>query len=297
MYLNEAKNEQEKSDLAMIIEETLKQRYQGVKNEAGVWITPAFPKLIYVLEKDNITEDSKYWYLTELAAKCTAKRMVPDYISEKVMLELKGDVYTCMGCRSFLTPDRFTDAGVGNIANAQNYEEGKHKYYGRFNQGVVTVNLVDIGLSANRDMNKFWKIFDERMDLCHRALRCRHERLKGTLSDAAPILWQYGALARLKKGEPIDRLLYDGYSTISLGYAGLWECVYSLNGKKLTEEDGKQLGLEIMHKLNEYCTKWKEEENIDYSIYGTPLESTTYKFAKCLQKRFGIIKELQTKTI
>ena len=295
MYLNEAKNEQEKSDLAMIIEETLKQRYQGVKNEAGVWITPAFPKLIYVLEKDNITEDSKYWYLTELAAKCTAKRMVPDYISEKVMLELKGDVYTCMGCRSFLTPDRFTDAGVGNIANAQNYEEGKHKYYGRFNQGVVTVNLVDIGLSANRDMNKFWKIFDERMDLCHRALRCRHERLKGTLSDAAPILWQYGALARLKKGEPIDRLLYDGYSTISLGYAGLWECVYSLNGKKLTEEDGKQLGIEIMHKLNEYCTKWKEEENIDYSIYGTPLESTTYKFAKCLQKRFGIIKGVTDK--
>ena len=295
MYLNEAKNEQEKSDLAMIIEETLKQRYQGVKNEAGVWITPAFPKLIYVLEKDNITEDSKYWYLTELAAKCTAKRMVPDYISEKVMLELKGDVYTCMGCRSFLTPDRFTDAGVGNIANAQNYEEGKHKYYGRFNQGVVTVNLVDIGLSANRDMNKFWKIFDERMELCHRALRCRHERLKGTLSDAAPILWQYGALARLKKGEPIDRLLYDGYSTISLGYAGLWECVYSLNGKKLTEEEGKQLGLEIMHKLNEYCTKWKEEENIDYSIYGTPLESTTYKFAKCLQKRFGIIKGVTDK--
>ena len=295
MYLNEAKNEQEKSDLAMIIEETLKQRYQGVKNEAGVWITPAFPKLIYVLEKDNITDDSKYWYLTELAAKCTAKRMVPDYISEKVMLELKGDVYTCMGCRSFLTPDRFTDAGVGNIANAQNYEEGKHKYYGRFNQGVVTVNLVDIGLSANRDMNKFWKIFDERMDLCHRALRCRHERLKGTLSDAAPILWQYGALARLKKGEPIDRLLYDGYSTISLGYAGLWECVYSLNGKKLTEEEGKQLGLEIMHKLNEYCTKWKEEENIDYSIYGTPLESTTYKFAKCLQKRFGIIKGVTDK--
>ena len=295
MYLNEAKNEQEKSDLAMIIEETLKQRYQGVKNEAGVWITPAFPKLIYVLEKDNITEDSKYWYLTELAAKCTSKRMVPDYISEKVMLELKSDVYTCMGCRSFLTPDRFTDAGMGNIANAQNYEEGKHKYYGRFNQGVVTVNLVDIGLSANRDMNKFWKIFDERMDLCHRALRCRHERLKGTLSDAAPILWQYGALARLKKGEPIDRLLYDGYSTISLGYAGLWECVYSLNGKKLTEEEGKQLGLEIMHKLNEYCTKWKEEENIDYSIYGTPLESTTYKFAKCLQKRFGIIKGVTDK--
>ena len=290
MYLNEAENEQQKADLALIIEETLKQRYQGVKNEAGVWITPAFPKLIYVLEEDNVTEDSKYWYLTELAAKCTAKRMVPDYISEKVMLELKGDVYTCMGCRSFLTPDRFTDAGVGNIANAGNYVEGKHKYYGRFNQGVVTVNLVDIGLSANRDMDKFWKIFDERMDLCHRALKARHERLKGTLSDAAPILWQYGALARLKKGETIDKLLYGGYSTISLGYAGLWECVYSLIGKKLTEEEGKELGLEIMKALNAACAKWKAEEIIDYSIYGTPLESTTYKFAKCLQKRFGIIK-------
>ncbi len=290
MYLNEAENEQQKDDLALIIEETLKQRYQGVKNEAGVWITPAFPKLIYVLEEDNVTEGSKYWYLTELAAKCTAKRMVPDYISEKVMLELKGDVYTCMGCRSFLTPDRFTDAGVGNIANAGNYVEGKHKYYGRFNQGVVTVNLVDIGLSANRDMDKFWKIFDERMELCHRALQARHERLKGTLSDAAPILWQYGALARLKKGETIDKLLYGGYSTISLGYAGLWECVYSLIGKKLTEDEGKELGLEIMKALNAACAKWKAEENIDYSIYGTPLESTTYKFAKCLQKRFGIIK-------
>ncbi len=290
MYLNEAENEQQKADLAMIIEETLKQRYQGVKNESGVWITPAFPKLIYVLEEDNIHEDSKYWYLTELAAKCTAKRMVPDYISEKIMLELKGDVYTCMGCRSFLTPDRFTDAGVGNIANAGNYVPGKHKYYGRFNQGVVTVNLVDIGLSANRDMKKFWQIFDERMELCHRALQARHERLKGTLSDAAPILWQYGALARLKKGETIDRLLYGGYSTISLGYAGLWECVYSLIGKKLTEDEGQELGLEIMKKLNSYCAKWKAAENIDYSIYGTPLESTTYKFAKCLQKRFGIIK-------
>ena len=290
MYLNEAEDEQQKADLAMIIEETLRQRYQGVKNEAGVWITPAFPKLIYVLEEDNVTEDSKYWYLTELAAKCTAKRMVPDYISEKVMLELKGDVYTCMGCRSFLTPDRFTDAGIGNIANAGNYVPGKHKYYGRFNQGVVTVNLVDIGLSANRDMDKFWKIFDERMELCHRALQARHERLKGTLSDAAPILWQYGALARLKKGETIDRLLFNGYSTISLGYAGLWECVYSLIGKKLTEDEGKALGLEIMKKLNSYCFKWKAAENIDYSIYGTPLESTTYKFAKCLQKRFGIIK-------
>ena len=290
MYLNEAENEQQKADLAMIIEETLKQRYRGVKNEKGVWITPAFPKLIYVLEEDNIREDSKYWYLTELAAKCTAKRMVPDYISEKVMLELMGDVYTCMGCRSFLTPDRFTDAGVGNIANALNYVPGKHKYYGRFNQGVVTVNLVDIGLSANRDMNKFWQIFDERMELCHRALQARHERLKGTLSDAAPILWQYGALARLKKGETIDKLLYGGYSTISLGYAGLWECVYSLIGKKLTEPEGRDLGLEIMKKLNEACAKWKAAENIDYSLYGTPLESTTYKFAKCLQKRFGIIK-------
>lgn len=287
MYLNEAKNEQEKKDLALIIEETLKQRYQGVKNEDGVWITPAFPKLIYVLEEDNITEDSKYWYLTELAAKCTAKRMVPDYISEKVMLENKidkngnGNCYTCMGCRSFLTP--YVD------------ENGKPKYYGRFNQGVVTVNLVDIGLSANRDMVKFWKIFDERMELCHRALQCRHERLTGTLSDAAPILWQYGALARLKKGETIDKLLHGGYSTISLGYAGLWECVYSLNGKKLTEPEGKELGLQIMQKLNDYCAKWKKEENIDYSIYGTPLESTTYKFAKCLQKRFGIIKGVTDK--
>ena len=288
MYLNEAKNEQEKSDLAMIIEETLKQRYIGVKNQDGVWITPAFPKLIYVLEEDNITEDSKYWYLTELAAKCTAKRMVPDYISEKVMLQNKidkngdGHCYTCMGCRSFLTP--YVD------------KDGKPKYYGRFNQGVVTVNLVDIGLSANRDMVKFWNIFDERMELCHRALQCRHERLKGTLSDAAPILWQYGALARLKKGEPIDSLLFGGYSTLSLGYAGLWECVYSLIGKKLTEPEGKELGLEIMKKLNEYCAKWKAEENIDYSIYGTPLESTTYKFSKCLQKRFGVIKGVTDKS-
>ena len=287
MYLNEAKNEQEKHDLAMIIEETLKQRHKGVKNEKGVWITPAFPKLIYVLEKDNITEDSKYWYLTELAAKCTAKRMVPDYISEKVMLQSKidkngeGHCFTCMGCRSFLTP--YVD------------ENGKPKYYGRFNQGVVTVNLIDIGLSAGKDLDKFWKIFDERMELCHRALQCRHERLTGTLSDAAPILWQYGALARLKKGEKIDKLLHGGYSTLSLGYAGLWECVYSLIGKKLTEKEGKELGLEIMQKLNDYCAKWKKEENIDYSIYGTPLESTTYKFAKCLQKRFGIIKGVTDK--
>ncbi len=290
MYLGEAKNEQEKKDLAIIIEEVLNQRYEGVKNEQGIWVTPAFPKLIYVLEEDNIHEDSPYYYLTKLAAKCTAKRMVPDYISEKVMKELKGgDVYTCMGCRSFLTPDRFTDKGVGNIANAGNYEPGKHKYYGRFNQGVVTVNLVDIGLSAHGDMDEFWKIFDERMELCHRAMRCRHDRLLGTLSDVAPILWQYGALARLKKGETIDRLLYGGYSTLSLGYAGLWECVLALNGKKLTEPEGEALGLEIMRKLNEYTAKWKAAEDIDYSLYGTPLESTTYKFAKCLQKRFGVI--------
>ena len=287
MYLNEAKNEQEKKDLALIIEETLRQRYRGVKNEKGIWITPAFPKLIYVLEEDNIHEDSKYYYLTELAAKCTAKRMVPDYISEKVMLQNKidkngeGHCYTCMGCRSFLTP--FVD------------EDGKPKYYGRFNQGVVTVNLVDIGLSANKDLDKFWEIFDERMDLCHRALQCRHERLTGTLSDAAPILWQHGALLRLDKGESIDKYLHGGYSTLSLGYAGLWECVYSLIGKKLTEAEGEELGLEIMRKLNEYTAKWKAEENIDYSLYGTPLESTTYKFAKNLQSRFGIIKGVTDK--
>ena len=290
MYLGEAKNDQERDDLAMIIEEVLRQRYEGVKNEQGVWVTPAFPKLIYVLEEDNIHEGSKYYELTKLAAKCTAKRMVPDYISEKIMKELKGgDVYTCMGCRSFLTPDRFTDKGLGNIANAGNYDPTKHKYYGRFNQGVVTVNLVDIGLSAHGDMDVFWQIFDGRMDLCHRALRCRHERLLGTPSDVAPILWQYGALARLQKGEVIDKLLYNGYSTISLGYAGLWECVKALNGKKLTEPEGETLGLEIMRKLNEYTAKWKAAENIDYSIYGTPLETTTYRFAKCLQKRFGVI--------
>ena len=296
MYLGEARNEQEREDLAMIIEEVLRQRYEGVKNEQGVWVTPAFPKLIYVLEEDNIHEGSKYYELTKLAAKCTAKRMVPDYISEKIMKELKGgDVYTCMGCRSFLTPDRFTDAGLGNMANAGNYEPGKHKYYGRFNQGVVTVNLVDIGLSAHGDMDAFWKIFDERMELCHRALRCRHERLLGTPSDVAPILWQYGALARLQKGEVIDRLLYNGYSTISLGYAGLWECVRALNGKKLTEPEGEELGFEIMRKLNEYTAKWKAAENIDYSLYGTPLESTTYRFAKCLQKRFGVIEGITDK--
>ncbi|MBR3994782.1 MAG: anaerobic ribonucleoside-triphosphate reductase [Clostridia bacterium] len=287
MYLNEAKNEQEKNDLAIIIEETLKQRYKGVRNEQGVWITPAFPKLIYVLEEDNITEDSKYWYLTKLAAKCTAKRMVPDYISEKIMLKNKvdkngnGNCYTCMGCRSFLTP--FVD------------ENGKPKYYGRFNQGVVTVNLVDIGLSAGKDMDKFWKIFDERMEICHKALQCRHERLTGTLSDAAPILWQHGALLRLPKGEVIDKYLHGGYSTISLGFAGLWECVYSLIGKKLTEAEGEALGLEIMNKLNEYTAKWKAAECIDYSLYGTPLESTTYRFAKCLQKRFGVIKGVTDK--
>ena len=296
MYLNEAKSEQEKADLAMIIEEVLLQRYEGVKNEKGVWVTPAFPKLIYVLEEDNISEGSRYYELTRLAAKCTAKRMVPDYISEKIMKQLKkGDVYTCMGCRSFLTPDRFTDAHIGNVANAGNYVEGQHKYYGRFNQGVVTVNLVDIGLSAGGDLDRFWEIFDERMELCHRALRCRHERLLGTVSDVAPILWQYGALARLDKGETIDRLLYNGYSTISLGYASLWECVLALNGKKLTEPEGEALGLEIMNKLNEYTAKWKAAENIDYSIYGTPLESTTYKFAKCLQKRFGVIKNITDK--
>ena len=289
MYLNEAKNEQEKQDLALIIEETLKQRIQGTKNESGVWVTPAFPKLIYVLEDDNINEDDKYFYLTELAAKCTAKRMVPDYISEKVMMELKGDVYTCMGCRSFLTPDRFTAKGIGNIANAKNYKEGERKYYGRFNQGVVTINLVDIACSSGGDMTKFWKIFDERLDLCHRALQCRHNRLKGTLSDAAPILWQHGALARLKKGEKIDRLLYDGYSTISLGYAGLYECTKYMTGKSHTDDEGKPFALSVMQYMNDACAKWKGEENIDYSIYGTPLESTTYKFAKCLQKRFGII--------
>ncbi len=287
MYLNEAKSEQEKRDLAMVIEEVLSQRCQGVKNEKGVWVTPAFPKLVYVLEEDNVRPDAPYYYLTELAAKCTAKRMVPDYISEKIMKQLKvdqngdGQCYTCMGCRSFLTP--YVD------------ENGKPKYYGRFNQGVVTINLVDIGLSAGKDMDKFWEIFDERMELCHRALQCRHERLTGTVSDVAPILWQYGALARLKKGEKIDKLLHGGYSTISLGYAGLWECVYSMIGKKLTEPEGEAFGLEIMRKLNEYTAKWKKAENIDYSLYGTPLESTTYKFAKCLQKRFGIVKGVTDK--
>ncbi len=289
MYLNEARNEQEKKDLAMIIEETLRQRYEGVKNESGVWITPAFPKLIYMLEEDNIREGTEYWYLTKLAAQCTAKRMVPDFISEKKMKELKGDVYTCMGCRSFLTPDRFTDAGIGNIANAGNYEPGKHKYYGRFNQGVVTINLVDVALSSGKDMDKFWKIFDVRLDLCYRALLCRHERLKGTLSDAAPILWQYGALARLPKGQPIDELLFNGYSTISLGYAGLYECVKYMTGRSHTDAEAKPFALAVMQHMNDACKSWKEKHNIDFSLYGTPLESTTYKFAKCMQQRFGII--------
>ena len=295
MYLNEARSEQEKRDLAVIIEEMLEQRYQGVKNEQGVWVTPAFPKLIYVLEEDNIHDDSPYYYLTRLAAKCTARRMVPDYISEKKMLELKGDVYPCMGCRSFLTPDRFTDAGVGNIANAGNYVPGKHKYYGRFNQGVVTINLPDVALSSGGNIEKFWTIFEERLELCHRALRCRHDRLKGTLSDAAPILWQYGACARLKKGEPIDKLLYDGYSTISLGYAGLYECVKYMTGKSHTDPSATPFALSIMQKMNDKCKEWKTAENIDYSLYGTPLESTTYKFAKCLQKRFGVIEGVTDK--
>ena len=295
MYLGEAENEREKKDLAMIIEEMLLQRYQGVKNEDGVWVPPAFPKLIYVLEEDNITEDAPYWYLTELAAKCTARRMVPDYISEKKMRELKGDVYTCMGCRSFLTPDRFTDAGIGNIANAKNYQPGKHKYYGRFNQGVVTINLPDVALSSGGNLDKFWKIFEERLELCHKALQCRHNRLKGTPSDAAPILWQYGALARLKKGETIDKLLFNGYSTISLGYAGLYECVKYMTGKSHTDPAATPFALSIMQKMNDKCAEWKKAENIDYSLYGTPLESTTYKFAKCLQRRFGIIEGITDK--
>ena len=296
MYLNEVKDEQTKSDLAMIIEEVLTQRIQGVKNEKGVWITPAFPKLIYVLEEDNITEDSKYWYLTKLAAKCTAKRLVPDYISEKIMKRLKlskgeeigdGDTYPCMGCRSFLTPDR-TGNGYDNVAKAENYEPNTPKYYGRFNQGVVTINLVDVACSVD-NLDDFWKLLDERLELCHLALQERHKRLEGTVSDISPIHWQYGALARLEKGEKIDKLLHGGYSTLSLGYAGLWECVFKLIGKKLTEEEGKELGLKIMQALNDACAKWKATEDIDYSLYGTPIESTTYKFAKCLQKKFGII--------
>ena len=297
MYLNEARTPQEKHDLAMIVEETLRQRYEGVKNEAGVWITPAFPKLIYVLEDDNVHENSPYFYLTQLAAKCTAKRMVPDYISEKKMRELKlskgetagnGDCYTCMGCRSFLTPDR-SGNGFNKVANALNYDPTKPKYYGRFNQGVVTINLPDVALSSHQDMDKFWKIFDERLELCHRALLCRHERLIGTLSDAAPILWQYGALARLKKGETIDKLLVGGYSTISLGYAGLYECVKYMTGHSHTEKEGTPFAMAVMQHMNDKCAEWKAESDIDFSLYGTPLESTTYKFAKCLQRRFGII--------
>ena len=303
MYLGEARSAQEQHDLAIIIEETLKQRIEGVKNEKGVWITPAFPKLIYVLEEDNITEDSKFWYLTKLAAKCTAKRMVPDYISEKKMKELKlskgetpghGDVYTCMGCRSFLTPDR-SGNGWNNVANAGNYEPGKPKYYGRFNQGVVTINLVDVALSSGGALDKFWQIFDERLELCYEGLMCRHNRLKGTLSDAAPILWQYGALARLKKGEPIDKLLYGGYSTISLGYAGLYECVKYMTGKSHTDPAATPFAIEIMQHMNDACKRWKEKTDIDFTLYGTPLESTTYKFAKCLQKRFGIIEGITDK--
>ena len=288
MYLNEAKNEREKEDLALLIEVMFKQRMLGVKDSSGYYITPAFPKLIYCLQEDNIREDGKYWYLTELAAKCTAKRMVPDYISEKKMLELKGDVYPSMGCRSFLTPDRCSEK-VGNIAHALNYEEGKHKYYGRFNQGVVTINLVDVACSSEGDEDKFWEILEERLNLCHKALRAKHERLLGTPSDVAPIQWQHGALARLKPGEVIDPLLFNGYSTISLGYAGLAECVYFMKHESHTSENGKEFGLKVMQALNDACGKWKAEENIDYSVYGTPLESTTYKFAKCLQKRFGKI--------
>ena len=298
MYLNEARSEQEKADLALCIEEMLRQRYQGVKNEAGVWITPAFPKLIYVLEEDNTHEGDRYFYLTKLAAKCTAKRMVPDYISEKKMREYKlsrgetegeGDVYTCMGCRSFLTPDR-SGNGYDNVANAGNWEPGKPKYYGRFNQGVVTINLPDVALSSEGDRDEFWKVFDERLELCHKALRCRHDRLVGTTSDAAPILWQYGALARLKKGEKIDKLLYGGYSTISLGYAGLYECVKYMTGHSHTDKEATPFALSVMQHMNDRCAEWKAAENIDYSLYGTPLESTTYKFARCLQKRFGVVK-------
>ena len=313
MYLGEVHDRQTKDDLAMVIEEVVRQRIEGVKNEKGVWITPAFPKLIYVLEEDNIHDDSPYYYLTRLCAECSAKRLVPDYISEKKMLELKGDVYTCMGCRSFLTPDRFTETGIGNIANAGNYKDGERKYYGRFNQGVVTINLPDVGLSAvnavgeaswgdsqraheDKVLKKFWEIFDERLELCHRALRLRHERLLGTLSDASPIHWQYGALARLEKGEKIDRLLYDGYSTISLGYAGLYECVKTMTGKSHTDpEVGKPFALAVMQYMNDKCKEWKAAENIDYSLYGTPIESTTYKFAKCLQKRFGVIEGITDK--
>ena len=296
MDINEVEDGPARDDLAMLIEEVLEQRIKGLPNEKGVWITPAFPKLLYVLDDNNVDPDSKYYYLTELAAKCTAKRMVPDYISAKIMREYKnGDVYACMGCRSFLTPDRFTDKGIGNIANAKNYKEGKHRYYGRFNQGVVTINLVDVALSSYRDEEKFWKIFDERLDLCYRALMARHNRLLGTRSDVAPILWQYGALARLEKGEKIDKLLFDGYSTISLGYAGLYECVKYMTGKSHTNDEAKPFALRVMQHMNDACAKWKAATNIDFSVYGTPIESTTYKFAKCLQKRFGKIEGITDK--
>lgn len=292
IYLKDAKEGTERNDLAMIVEEVLKQRIQGIKNEQGVYITPAFPKILFVLDDTNMLPDSKYYYLRKLAAQCTAKRMVPDYISEKKLLEYKGDVYGCMGCRSWLTPDRFTEAGIGNIAKAKNYVPGKHKYWGRFNQGVVTINLVDVACSSGRDMEKFWKILDERLELCHRALRIRHERLLGTPSDVAPILFRYGAIARLDKGEVIDPLLYHGYSTISLGYAGLYEMCMYMTGKSHTDPDAKPFALSVMQRMNDACDKWKRAEDIDYSIYGTPIESTTYTFAKCLKKRFGIIKNV-----
>ena len=292
MYLKDAKEGQERHDLALLIEEVLNQRIYGIKNEKGVLITPAFPKLLFVLDDNNMFPDSDYYYLRELAARCTAKRMVPDYISEKKMLEFKGDVYGCMGCRSWLTPDRFTDNGIGNIANAKNYVDGKHKYWGRFNQGVVTLNLVDVACSSGKDMDKFWKILDERLELCHKALRFRHERLLGTPADVAPILFRHGAIARLEKGEVIDDLLYHGYSTISLGYAGLYEMCMYMTGKSHTHPDAKPFAISVMQKMNDACAKWKREEDIDYSIYGTPIESTTYRFAKALQKRFGIIKDV-----
>lgn len=296
MDINEVEPGQTRDDLALIIEEVLNQRIQGVKNESGVYITPAFPKLIYTLDENNVRPGSEYYYLTELSAKCTAKRMVPDYISAKLMRELKnGDIYTCMGCRSFLTPDRFTDTDIGNIANAKNYVEGKHKYYGRFNQGVVTINLVDVALSSGGDVNKFWEILDERLELCYRALMYRHKRLEGTLSDVAPILWQYGALARLEKGETIDKLLHDGYSTISLGYAGLYECTKYMKGVSHTDDNGKDFALSVMTYLNSKCAVWKSKENVDFSLYGTPLESTTYKFAKALQRRWGIVQGVTDK--
>ena len=292
MYMKDAKNEQEQHDLALLIEEVFKQRIEGIKNEKGVFITPAFPKLLFVLDDTNLAKDAPYYYLRELAAKCSAKRMVPDYISEKKMLEYKGDVYGCMGCRSFLTTDRFTDAGIGNIAKAKNYEHGKHKYWGRFNQGVVTLNLVDVACSSGGDKGVFWKILAERLELCHKALRCRHERLLGTPADVAPILYRFGAIARLEKGETIDELLYHGYSTISLGYAGLYEMCKYMTGKSHTDPEAKPFALQVMKTMNDACAKWKAEEDIDYSIYGTPIESTTYRFAQCLQKRFGIIKDV-----